>query len=828
MITLVKIWSTSKNELIDIIKSNNLPLSTNKIIRDDFNQGLKTNNFKYIHIIVSLMSFDLLDNFSKKIVSNNNFILCEDSLFNGIKEIGFDNLFTNMEDIVYLNKEFYNYITDNFLLEYPSEKLISTDNTISLIYMLSFYNVKIIEKYNKNKYFKLYCSYASSLDDFIKLFNYKIDTDSFNKIIQDRFKMISSDKKAIIITFILNYNIDENDIFQVINILEKYNWEEIKIISYSLQNEAVLPILLKIGSIKKGNLIKILTNFLQFIKLVRIDYILDNSFELLNFVDKLSKFKTVEEMYNIFKFLLTFVDIVNNKITNEHIYFINFFLQTSRDLISCIIPGINQYSIFLENKLKYIKILMPLDLEKRKQCKKQIEVLLKFCFIDNLEPILEQFKNLFYDNRTDLSDIIIVYLNDCILQLIISNKIVQFDIDKIIHFKYSHYNITEFDPLQRIAKILLFCKHNKYNIDNTLKFKLNLLTVPSSTSYIEYIKKLDIVEEHVIANNNIYDRGIDVHNESRDDKTKTLILRFFELYSLTKDEEVKYFDEFWDYKRTLSPTKLEIFYRVCGYDENMNEIGRNTNDFGGFLTGDIVLGGVTYKAKNFIALFWKFASTFDDPNCINDEVRDEDCIERDRDNIKYGIINGLVDSLDVRDNHVVCNPGKIQRLAVSVLQGRIKDNGKLLYVDSGIEEVVVKDEYITNLNEIYNYLKPFYSFCTEHPTMEIERFFNEFFIFLNNLNVKVNYSYALYCIIMMSDSEDGLVINPELSLASNYDMFNINDYIEMYLTQEKIEFDLANPQIVAVRERRRIQNERNKIILRERNERIQMGNEDYF
>ena len=142
MITLVKIWSTSKNELIDIIKSNNLPLSTNKIIRDDFNQGLKTNNFKYIHIIVSLMSFDLLDNFSKKIVSNDNFILCEDSLFNGIKEIGFDNLFTNMEDIVYLNKEFYNYITDNFLLEYPSEKLISTDNTISLIYMLSFYNVK--------------------------------------------------------------------------------------------------------------------------------------------------------------------------------------------------------------------------------------------------------------------------------------------------------------------------------------------------------------------------------------------------------------------------------------------------------------------------------------------------------------------------------------------------------------------------------------------------------------------------------------------------------------------------------------------------------------
>ena len=37
------------------------------------------------------------------LASNNNFILCEDNLFNGIKDIGFDNLFTTMKNITNLN-----------------------------------------------------------------------------------------------------------------------------------------------------------------------------------------------------------------------------------------------------------------------------------------------------------------------------------------------------------------------------------------------------------------------------------------------------------------------------------------------------------------------------------------------------------------------------------------------------------------------------------------------------------------------------------------------------------------------------------------------------
>ena len=815
MITLVKIWNTEKDELINIVKENEHIHFNNRIINEDYNKGLKTNNFKYIHVIVSLISFELLDDFSKKIASNNNFILCEDNLFNGIKDIGFDNLFTTMKNITNLNEEYNLFFIRNIKFEYPDEKVINKINKINLIYMLSFYNLKILKKYTDNKYFKFFCQCSYSMVEFNFLFEYDENIDCFSDDIQNRLNLIEDAKRAIILSSI---NFATNSVFKIniINILEKYNINDIRNISFfiretnqyfNLQYYDNYNIYKEISNIKENlqGRLKIFTNFTILFNNEYTFLFEEDKYKLLQFVNSLSDFKNAEEIYDIFKFLLSFTTINNDELFTRHLNFINNITKNN-----------------IENTLKYMKFLMPLDLEKRKLCEDQVKELTKFHFIGNLEPVLEQFKILFYDNRTDLSNI--KNLNDGLILLIYLNKIPGSEKIPL----NSNFNKIEFDPLQRIAKILLFCKHNKYNINNTLKFKLNLLYISSSTSYINFIKRLDIIEEPIITNNNIYDRGINVHNESRDDKTKTLILRFFELYSLTKDEEVKYFDEFWDYKRTLSPTKLEIFYRVCGYDENMNEIGRNTNDFGGFLTGDIVLGGVTYKAKNFIALFWKFASTFDDPNCINDEVRDEDCIERDRDNIKYGIINGLVDSLDVRDNHVVCNPGKIQRLAVSVLQGRIKDNGKLLYVDSGIEEVVVKDEYITNLNEIYNYLKPFYSFCTEHPTMEIERFFNEFFIFLNNLNVKVNYSYALYCIIMMSDSEDGLVINPELSLASNYDMFNINDYIEMYLTQEKIEFDLANPQIVAVRERRRIQNERNKIILRERNERIQMGNEDYF
>jgi len=816
MITLVKIWNTKKDELINIAKENKNGYFNNKIINEDY----KTNNFKYIHVIVSLISFDLLDDFSKKIASNENFILCEDNLFDGIKAIGFDNLFTNMEDITNLNNDYYEFINLNFKLEYPDVKLNSMIKSINLIYMLSFYNLKILKRFINNTHFILFCSYSRSIEEFYFFFNYNYHIANLSTEIQNRFNLVEDKKKAIILLFINKYNIiSTDDIFQVVDILENYNLLAINIISscivknkHYIYNIQILIDFLK-ETVDKGNLYNRLKIFTAFMILFKNDYTLlipNDISKLFKFVNNLfNEFKNVEEIYDIFKFLLTFTIINDNILFTHHL---NFFILLTENNI--------------KNILKYMKILMPLDLERRKQCKELIKKLTKFSYINKLEPLLEQFKILFYDNRTDLLNINVNYLNDGLLLLIYLNKITQ---SKKNHFKtifsFDVYT-TEFNPLQRIAKILLFCKHCKYNINNTLFFKLNLLSFSPSNSYIEHINRLNITEEHININNNIYNKGIDVHNKSRDNKTKTLILRFFQLYSLTKDEEVKYFDEFWDYKRTLSPTKLAIFYRVCGYDENMNEIARNTNDFGGFLTGDIILGGVTYKAKNFIALFWKFASTFDDPNCINDEVRDEDCIERDRNNIKYGIINGLVDSLDIRDNHVVCNPGKIQRLAVSVLQGRIKDNGKLLYVDSGLEEVIVKNEYITNLNEIYNYLKPFYSFCTEHPTMEIERFFDEFFIFLNNLNVKVNYSYALYCIIMMSDSEDGLVINPELSLASNYNMFNIEDYIEMFLTQEKIEFDLANPQFVAARERRRIQNERNRVILRERRERIEMGNED--
>ena len=49
MITLVKIWNTEKDELINIVKENEHIHFNNRIINEDYNKGLKTNNFKYIH-----------------------------------------------------------------------------------------------------------------------------------------------------------------------------------------------------------------------------------------------------------------------------------------------------------------------------------------------------------------------------------------------------------------------------------------------------------------------------------------------------------------------------------------------------------------------------------------------------------------------------------------------------------------------------------------------------------------------------------------------------------------------------------------------------------
>ena len=844
MISLIKIWQTTKNELIGIIKNpdNIFPENTSRELKSDFRQGFNTGNFKYIHVIASMQLYNLLDDASKKIVSNPKFILCENNLFEGLKEIGFNNIF---DDNISENP-FYDYIVEKFEMDYPDELNVFADEQIKLMYILKIYSQEMDKKFN-DKNFKLYCLYASSLDEFNELFDYNVD--EFNNVICDRIKMIVYSKKSIIVTFLKKHKIEQRNIFRVINILEKYNWREIKIINKyigNFTNNDLMKMLIKIGTIKKGEVLLVLDKYDIFMKMAHENYVVNvYPIDLLKIIITLYKFKTVEDMFSIFEFIVLFSQLVENTIEDIHIELINQFLGTFRDFISCIIPGVNQYSINLENKLKYLKILMPADIDLRGMCSGQFKTIMKFCFIDNLEPVLDQFKVLLFDERTDLSCIEPNYVNDCLILLISSNNILKYDINKIIPYSDLYQNVEEeYNPLSKIAKILLFCKHNKYNIEDTIKLKVNLLTVSTSKNYVKIIDKLNIQENNININENMlnaYAAGIDVHNGDRDNKTSILVDRLIKLYPLENVEIDLYFNQFWTYKNKFTEEKLKIIYRVLGVDKDLVETENpNQNYYKGFLNYTYSVKEKVYSARHIIAVFWKFANVFKDPTCLTNQ--DEDCIERDRENIKLGIFQGLMDAL-VEGNRLICPPGKLQRLAAATIQGRIKgENGRFLYIDDHLEEVVIvpkENGYITNLNDIHTHLRVFGKFLEQsNRPQNIEEFFYEFFICLENIDARLNYSYAIYYAIMMTQNIDGLVIDPGLSLTANYDdMFNIEDYIAKYLPQEKIEYDLANPQIVEARERRRLQNlanaEKNKnrvnaIFARKENkERNEMNDEDF-
>ena len=855
MINLIKIWQTPRTELIDIIKNlNNILLEdTNEEIKSDFNNGI----FRYIHIIASLLLYEILDDISKKIVSNPKFILCEYNLWEGIKDIGFDNFLD--ENNIDIENPFYEYIIENFKLENPKFK--DTNEYIIFLYILKEYSSSYdvfgfeISKKLKDKNFKLYCLYCLNddlLEKFNLLFNYNIKY--YNQSIQDRIKLIETSKRNIIVTFLKLNNINlESDIFLVINILEKYNWEEIKLIdkyTSNYQDDEQLKLLSIIGTIDKGLIYNILNIYDNFINIVKDNFIIKNIYKiiLLKFVIALYKFKTPDEMFSIFKFILTFIPILNNIIENRHINLISIFLGTFRDFFSCKIPGIKQYNINLKNKLRYLTMIMPEDLILRKRCKEQFKILMKFSFINNLEIVLKQFKILLFDERTDLSKIEHNIMHDCLIILIYSNKICNFNIRQLIHFNnldfYKFYNIGYYNPFSKIAKILLFCKQYTYNIENTVKFKVYLLNESTSVSYLTSIYKLNIRENNININiRDAYALGLDVHNGTRDNKTLNIIYRLIQLYPLENNEIDTYFDNFWEYKNNFNESKLNILYRVLGVNKDLDEIlNVNSEYYNGFLSYTYLIKGKIYSARHIIAVFWKFASEFVDPICLTNKIRDEDCIERDRENIKLGIFEGLMDAL-ISGNRLICPPGKLQRLAAATIQGRIKDeNDKFLYIDEDLEnDVIVPQEngYITNLREIHKYLRRFEKFLEQsNRPKNIEDFFEELFISLENLNVKLNYSYVIYYVTMMTENIDGLIIEPELSLISNYDdnTFQINDYISKFLEQEKIDYDLANPQIVEARERRRLQNlenaERNRnrinalFARRENNERNKMEEED--
>lgn len=146
--------------------------------------------------------------------------------------------------------------------------------------------------------------------------------------------------------------------------------------------------------------------------------------------------------------------------------------------------------------------------------------------------------------------------------------------------------------------------------------------------------------------------AIDVHSGMRDDTTLIAIGKLYEKYPKL-------------IPTTTHSAYLELLAYINADAKNKERALRALQQprlpgasFGPLVSDTkFTLLGHEISGKEFAARLWLFAKSIDDL--------------KERENAKFGIVKALADSFD-EFGTLVCNQGKVQRLIVSVLQGRLE------------------------------------------------------------------------------------------------------------------------------------------------------------
>lgn len=391
------------------------------------------------------------------------------------------------------------------------------------------------------------------------------------------------------------------------------------------------------------------------------------------------------------------------------------------------------FSVFSEPKHSYVHL-------------KQIFIYMTMIISINFEQVrIDIFEDLF---------IILAQLHGINLNLTLHNRLF---LNKI----------TEpFEPAKRVARALLFLNHPSQrgrNLENIFYILSTNLHIPLVAYFIDQPTQ----------NVNIYSQGINVHSGKRDLKTKEAINLLIESWNPTEKDVEKYFNKFWEERHSLNTKQKNALLRVLGVDDNLNLVESGKDEFSGLMTGRITIFDINISPKEFIARFWRFALKSNEPE-----------------NLKLSIQMGLIDSLQT--DKVVCNPGKIQRLVVSALQGRLKkEDGTFVDIDGFSEEIIDKTQEIQNINVIHHYIEPFIGQIfgiEELRPKNITELFDSIFEFIFNMHkngINLCSKVVIYYFIFVSIDKNGISLNDKLSIASNYeDMFDVDDYKTLYLEKD--------------------------------------------
>lgn len=196
--------------------------------------------------------------------------------------------------------------------------------------------------------------------------------------------------------------------------------------------------------------------------------------------------------------------------------------------------------------------------------------------------------------------------------------------------------------------ILLLSDYIRDNFINTSSRKRTLLSqliaVPSHQRH-------DILGVPIPAAQ-VRQNTIDVHSGVRDDTTLNAIRILYAQHpSLSKTTIDTAYLELIAYINTDAKNKDRALRALQQPRSPGASFGPLVSDTKFTLLGHEIAG------KEFAARLWIFAKNIDDP--------------KERDNAKYSIVKSLADSYDASGS-LVCNQGKVQRLVVSVLQGRLE------------------------------------------------------------------------------------------------------------------------------------------------------------
>jgi hypothetical protein len=272
-------------------------------------------------------------------------------------------------------------------------------------------------------------------------------------------------------------------------------------------------------------------------------------------------------------------------------------------------------------------------------------------------------------------------------------------VDKLINIPADQRNAL-FQHYQEISQFIDLVQSDfyKYNIlERLIRLPVDecLGRIARATAEMDRLDMNNIQDRHIVVlietpldqplrnilNDNMagnHGHGVNIHSGDRDDRsTQAMAL----LLDAQKDLTINWEEQFNDFEQNIDvvldiviqDTQLRLKEAELHRESYENVIKKRTADkvrvkqvlgmggvqrvdgFGSLLSARISGYGLRdMHPKEFLGRFWYFAS------------HTEDSL-----NAKISLMTVIADSIEGND-HLVCNPGKMQRMIVAVLQGRLK------------------------------------------------------------------------------------------------------------------------------------------------------------